>query len=50
MKIRLSVAGQSDRVTNLQITADATATVGDVAAALAGAGPLRGGLPRTPAG
>ena len=48
MKIRLSVAGQSDRVTNLQITADATATVGDVAAALAGAGPLRAGAAQDP--
>lgn len=41
MKIQLSVVGRSGHPTNLRITADATATVGDVAAALASASPVR---------
>jgi len=45
MKIRLSVRGRAGQATNLQVTADATATVGDVAAALASAGPLKAGDP-----
>ena len=49
MRIRLSVAGRSGQTTNLQITADATATVGDVAAALASAGPIKAGAAVAPA-
>ena len=41
MKIQLSVVGRSGHPTNLRITADATATVGDVAAALASASPVK---------
>ena len=39
MKLRLSVTAPNGMTKNLRITADATATVGDVAAGLAGAGP-----------
>lgn len=42
MRLRLSVIGKSG-TTNLQVTADATAGVGDVAAALASAGPVKAG-------
>ena len=41
MKLRLSVTAPNGMTKNLRITADATATVGDVAAGLAGTGPMR---------
>lgn len=48
MKLRLSVTAPNGMTKNLRITADATATVGDVAAGLAGAGPVRAAEPVDP--
>lgn len=48
MKLRLTVTAPSGVARNLQVTADATATIGDVAAGLAGAGPSRASDPVDP--
>ena len=48
MKLRLNLL-RGDGSHNLQITTDATATVGDVAAALASAGPSEAGQAIDPA-
>ena len=47
MKIKLTLRGRSREDIDLLVTTDATATVGDVAAVLAAAGP-EGALPLIP--